>query len=326
MSPTDILRKKKKSATNGPWDEGTSGWLLLAYGPFRRLYGSSPEASRLMAMSGATSRLATLFKEDATLSEAEDWLVNLNYRALEKRAQDQRALDLVLNLIGEDFLRQGVEVERVDSEGLWLTLPQGQAIRLKDMSDGYRAALALLLDITRHMIDQYGIEGLITTDDDGTTVVARPGVCLIDEIDAHLHPSWQREIGPWLTRHFPAMQFIVTTHSPLVAQSADKGRIYHLPSFDRGSPEQLDFLDYHVAITGRADEVLASAAFGLTDTRSPRVVRAREEYSRLEAKRLSLGALDAVEEERLEQLSLLADQDLSEELIQQRLSSSLLAS
>jgi len=51
------------------------------------------------------------------------------------------------------------------------------------------------------------------------------GVVLIDEIDPHLHPKWQREIGFWLTKLFPNMQFIVTTHSPFVAMAAGKGAL-----------------------------------------------------------------------------------------------------
>src|SRR5712671_2638426 len=56
-----------------------------------------------------------------------------------------------------------------------------------------------------------------------------PGVVLIDEVDAHLHPTWQRRIGLWLREHFPKMQFIVTTHSPLICQAADVGTVWRLP-------------------------------------------------------------------------------------------------
>ena len=64
-----------------------------------------------------------------------------------------------------------------------------------------------------------------------------PGVVLIDEIDAHLHPTWQRRIGFWFRKHFPNIQFIVTTHSPLICQAAEVGSVWHLPT--PGSGEQL---------------------------------------------------------------------------------------
>ena len=61
--------------------------------------------------------------------------------------------------------------------------------------DGYRAALALLSDILRHLINAYGVQGLTERDGEGKLRVVRSGIVLIDEIDAHLHPEWQREIG-----------------------------------------------------------------------------------------------------------------------------------
>lgn len=54
------------------------------------------------------------------------------------------------------------------------------------------------------------------------------GVALIDEIDAHLHVSLQRKIFPFLTKSFPKIQFIVTTHSPFVLTSVDDALIYDL--------------------------------------------------------------------------------------------------
>jgi predicted ATP-binding protein involved in virulence len=88
------------------------------------------------------------------------------------------------------------------------------------MSDGYRAALALLVDILRHMIQAFGVENLVE-EANGRRQISHSGVVLIDEIDAHLHPEWQREIGFWLKRHFPKVQFLVTTHSPIILQAAD---------------------------------------------------------------------------------------------------------
>ena len=47
-----------------------------------------------------------------------------------------------------------------------------------------------------------------------------PAIVIVDEIDLHLHPNWQREIRRHLIEHFPAVQFITTAHSPLMAQDA----------------------------------------------------------------------------------------------------------
>ncbi|MFC3983207.1 AAA family ATPase [Streptosporangium jomthongense] len=289
MSPTDVFRKKRKGAFNGPWSAGTPGWFALGYGPFRRLYGSSPDAQRLMVIPGRIPRFATLFKEDATLGECEQWVKQLKYRKLESRQEESATLDSLLQILGDDFLRQGITIEEVNSEGMWLRDSSGRRMPLSDMSEGYRAALAMLIDIFRHMVDAYGVENLVSHHPDGSSYVNRPGVVLIDEVDAHLHPEWQREIGFWLKSHFPAVQFIVTTHSPLVCQAADGKRIYHMPPVGAGNPFILSDDDYVRIITGKPDQILLTPAFGLTNTRSPRAVEARRKHSRLVAKRISKG-------------------------------------
>jgi predicted ATP-binding protein involved in virulence len=48
-------------------------------------------------------------------------------------------------------------------------------------------------------------------------------------IDAHLHPTWQKNVGKWFQDRFPNIQFIVTTHSPLICQAATHGSVWHLP-------------------------------------------------------------------------------------------------
>jgi predicted ATP-binding protein involved in virulence len=57
---------------------------------------------------------------------------------------------------------------------------------------------------------------------DSENPLAEPAIVLVDELDLHLHPEWQRQIIQFLTKQFPRTQFIVTSHSPLVVQSADQ--------------------------------------------------------------------------------------------------------
>jgi hypothetical protein len=310
LAPVDVFRKRRVSAQNGPWQPSTSGWFMLGYGPFRRLYGSSPDAQRLMVLPGRVPHFATLFKEDATLGEGEEWLKELQYEHLEAQARGEsgghaeKALGGLLNLLNDHFLRQGAVVEEVSSKGVWLRDSAGRRIALQDMSEGYRAALAMLMDIYRHMASVYGGD-IVTTGSNGNVYVDRPGVVLIDEVDAHLHPDWQRDIGFWLTAHFPRLQFIVTTHSPLVCPAADHGRIYHLPQPGHGVPFRLITEDYNDVVAGKPDEILLTPAFGLAHTRSPQAVRARERHALLQGKKLTVG-LSPDEDQELEQLALFA--------------------
>jgi energy-coupling factor transporter ATP-binding protein EcfA2 len=307
--PTDRFRNKRVGAFNGPWSQTTSGWCTVAYGPFRRLYGSSPDASRLSALAGRVPRFATLFKEDATLAECEVWAKDLDYRRLEGHEESRKTLAALLALVGKEFLSRGVTISDVGSNGITLRDAAGRDVPLSDMSDGYRSSLAMLIDLFRHMVDIYGPD-IVERDDNDEVYVSTPGVVLIDEVDAHLHPDWQRQIGFWLKSHFPRVQFIVTTHSPLVCPAADGGRIYHLPRGDTrdNRPFRLGEMDYDRVIAGRPDQILVSPAFGLAYTRSPRAVNARERHARLESKRRST-ELTREELEELGQLALFVRDD-----------------
>jgi hypothetical protein len=311
LSATDIFRKRKKGATNGPWSEATGGWFSLGYGPYRRLYGSSPVASRMMALPGRPPRFGTLFMEDATLGEGEEWITNLYVRSIDERSgadteAESDTLSALLQMLRDDFLRRGIAVEDVSSAGLGLRDSAGRLMTLAEMSEGYRSAVAMLVDIFRHMVSVYGRD-IVTTDEEGHSRVDRPGVVLIDEADAHLHPEWQREVGFWLVRHFPKVQFVVTTHSPLVCAAATHGRIYHLPPVGTGKPFQLTETDFEQVIAGKPDEILLTPAFGLSQTRSPRAVNARQKHALLISKQLAVGQLTTSELAELEQLKLFVD-------------------
>lgn len=90
--------------------------------------------------------------------------------------------------------------------------------KVSHLSDGYRNVIGLVSDIAYRMA--------ILNPDLGLDVVERtPGVVLIDEIDLHLHPKWQREIVFILQSLFPRVQFIATSHSPFIIQTQTRNSI-----------------------------------------------------------------------------------------------------
>ncbi|MCP4698317.1 MAG: AAA family ATPase [Gammaproteobacteria bacterium] len=302
----NLFRGKNKGPARGLWSDTAHGWFCAGYGPFRRLYGHSPEAQRLMSTQGKVARFATLFREDATLSESDLWLKELDHRQLRDDVEARKTLDTVSAILNKGFFPNGIQVERVDDDGLWLRQTNATVLVLQDMSDGFRSAAALVMDILKHLADIYGIEDLVNLENGSVT---HSGVVLIDEIDAHLHPEWQRKIGDWFKRIFPNIQFIVTTHSALICQAADENGIFHLPApGEEGSPCRLAREDYDKIIAGKPDTIYISPAFGLAHTRSPRAVEARREYSRLESKKLSR-KLSPRENERQLKLALFVDEE-----------------
>ena len=83
----------------------------------------------------------------------------------------------------------------------------GTEYSVDQLSDGEKCTLALLGDLARRMA---------LANQDLPDPLAGQGVVLIDEIELHMHPSWQRIILPTLCKTFPNVQFIVTTHSPQI--------------------------------------------------------------------------------------------------------------
>ncbi|MEH2077438.1 MAG: AAA family ATPase [Nostoc sp.] len=102
---------------------------------------------------------------------------------------------------------------------------QGEELTVNQLSDGEKCLLAMVGDLARRLaIANPGL----------TEPLEGEGVVLIDEIELHLHPKWQREIIPALTRTFPNCQFIVTTHSPQVISQVQPEGIYILEKIDEG--------------------------------------------------------------------------------------------
>jgi len=83
-----------------------------------------------------------------------------------------------------------------------------------NLSAGQRMMLALVADLAIKCVTQNAY--LITEEDPDAVLRLTPGVVLIDELDVHLHPKWQRRVAGDLKRTFPAIQFVCTTHSPQI--------------------------------------------------------------------------------------------------------------
>lgn len=91
----------------------------------------------------------------------------------------------------------------------------------QQLSDGYKIVLVLVLDIVLRILEANGGLPNMTP----KMLLDAKGVVLIDEVDLHLHPSWQQHVLTDLRRTFPRLQFIVTTHSPHVVASVPKENI-----------------------------------------------------------------------------------------------------
>jgi len=125
-------------------------------------------------------------------------------------------LELVCNAIYE-FLPNFSEL-RIQRKPLDLLVKKdGVEFSVLQLSQGEKSLLALIADIARRlMLLNPSLENPL----EGT------GIVLIDEIDLHLHPSWQQKIVTGLTRTFPNIQFFISTHSPQVCHTLDSNSVW----------------------------------------------------------------------------------------------------
>lgn len=155
-----------------------------------------------------------------------------------------------------------------DGEGLKVELETGETLPFDFLSDGTRNLFALLADLAYRCIllnPQHGLEATTQTE----------GVVLIDELDLHLHPEWQRNIVESLRTTFPKVQFVCTSHSPFIIQATNDG-------------ELIDLEPGGYAVGGGSDKSLEDIAEDIQEVENPQwskkrqaMYEAAEEYYQL---------------------------------------------
>lgn len=151
-----------------------------------------------------------------------DFMARYQVWARDEESKELRAFNRALGVFLEEF----GDVE-VSEEPLQLTIRKGEdRLSLQQLSDGERAFLAVVGDLVRR---------LALANPKLDDPLLGHGVVLIDELELHLHPRWQREIVEKLRSTFPNIQFIATTHSPFIIQSLRPGELIALdPEFEGG--------------------------------------------------------------------------------------------
>jgi len=283
----------------GPYATDKEGWLACGYGSFRRFFGGTDND---LMYEPRVGRVASLFKESVALFRNMQWLPGLYSRSQNKHArtceQDENEYQTILSLLNE-LLPPSVKICDVDTERVYFEAPGASRVDLAELSDGYRSFLALVMDLLRQIAEAFSsVASLVKTGPDGKPYVLADGVVLIDEGDLHLHPSWQRQIGPKLRAVFPRIQFIVSSHSPFIAQEATPNGLFVLRNSDDEKPVRC--IQPLPRVDGwTVDEILKSPLFGLTNTRSIETEKLLNEHASLRGKQ-KFGGLSAEDKARLE--------------------------
>lgn len=151
-----------------------------------------------------------------------------------------------------------IKFKRVDWRNYEVVLEDhGNEVYLEFESTGFKSILFIILGIIEEI--EFRFENLKIDEFDG--------VVLIDEIELHLHPSWQDKIIGIIKQMFPATQFIITTHSPAVLQSLDKNEIIPLYIKDGDvNIKKLDLSEY--GLKGWTLEEILSDVMGVGELKN----------------------------------------------------------
>ncbi len=270
-SPTLSWLREHAFSSQGP------GWFSAGYGAFRRLTRSQQVIVPALEPQARYTNFLTQFNEDEPLATFERWMVYLDYLIAKERrsstqARRQRALGIdAINRM----LPNGTRFDSVTNEGRILFDVGGRKVPTLAMSDGYRSVLALAGDLVWRLIQAFPRSA---------NPLHEEGVVLIDELDIHLHPRWQRHIAGWLRALFPNLQFFVATHSPFVAAGAGEDALTLRLTLDKGLT-RLEKVDTPTALS--VDGILQSEAFGQLSPYSPATQAAISRYDALARKKRS---------------------------------------
>jgi energy-coupling factor transporter ATP-binding protein EcfA2 len=222
---------------------------------------------------------ASLFSEKVSLINAEEWLLQTDYAFRSASGKIRDRLQKQLNQIIEILKRILPDVEEIRIAPADENMPRPRAefltpygwVRLSGLGLGYRTMIAWMVDLAVRLFKRYP---------NSEDPLAEPAIVLVDEIDLHLHPKWQRTIMTFLTDRFPNTQFIVTAHSPLVVQAAKNANIVLLR---REGDRVIIDNDPEIVENWRVDQVLTSV-FELPTARSaelePSLLRREELLSK----------------------------------------------
>lgn len=227
-----------------------------------------------------------LFDDEAPLFNAEEWLLVQDYISAKNKKNSKyrkQVEDIIINLL-PDVTKIDYRVDKSVLNVVFET--PGGWVGIHQLGLGYRTMLAWIIDFAAGLFDRYP---------ESKNPLEEPAVLLLDEIDLHLHPKWQRSIIDYLTGKFPNTQFIVTAHSPLLVQSAEGANLVLL----RRKGNEIIIDNDPVSVENwRVDQILTSDLFGIESARSIETQKLFNQRTRILSKR----TLSNKDREKLAQL------------------------
>ena len=229
----------------------SDAFFFVGYGSSRRVEKADrvDEAGRRVSSFSRARRIMSLFEEAYSLLPLSHWLPRYQDNDPARFAEVR---ELVNRLLGRDRYRFTGDME----DGEYLFEDRNIRVPFPALSDGYRPLLGWIGDLLYHICE---------TCPSGKRIAENQGIVMIDEVDLHIHPGWQMRLLPEIARQLPRIQFIVTSHSPLLVGSLEWRNIIVIRQITDGS--SLERVRAQVSRMD-ADQILLTDIFGLESTRS----------------------------------------------------------
>jgi hypothetical protein len=230
----------------------SDAFFFVGYGATRRVEKreQANTAGRERSSFVRAQRIQSLFEEAYSLLPLSAWLPAFGQ---DNPGRHKQVVDLINILMGEGHYRFTGEME----DGEYVLKRGGLQVPFPALSDGYRAYLGWIGDLLYHVCK---------TCPSGKKLVDNHGIVMVDEIDLHIHPTWQINLLPVLARALPNIQFIVTSHSPLVVGSLEWMNIVLMVPGPKqsSSPKRVKQSIYGLD----ADQILLTDFFSMQTTRT----------------------------------------------------------
>ena len=207
--------------------------------------------------------VATLFSADTRLTSIESWAMDLDYR---KGKEGQDLIEKSFEKLLPDVQFEGIDR---DERSLMFSTADG-TIPYTLLSDGYKNIVGWLGDFLYRLTETF---------DDYTEPLSSRGLLLLDEVELHLHPKWQRGLVAFLTDRLPNFQIITTTHAPLTAHQAGENELFFVRRDAAGAPQVIQYEGAPNRLM--LHQVIRSPMFGLDTLDSQYVSSLRTEYADL---------------------------------------------
>ncbi|TLD71338.1 ATP-binding protein [Phragmitibacter flavus] len=246
--------KTDKNLWDGMYHDDTLAFFFVGYGATRRVESSDnfDSATRKRSRHLRYQRVASLFEDHVSLIPLTAWLPSLK---TENKGRYTQVVNLINKLLPTPFSFKG-DI----ANGEFMFRHGEQDVPFPALSDGYKAYVGWVTDMLYHVC--MGCPS-------GKKLVANRGIVMVDEIDLHLHPAWQRTVVPMMATALPNIQFIFTTHSPIVTGTLEPKNIFIV---EEQSPGACTIKQYEESVHGHtAEQVLLSSYFDLPSTRAPAI-------------------------------------------------------